>query len=213
MRFKALLLFKYNRRVKRIIQTPGVGGVIGGNLTIIQIIDTFTFYGIDVVLLASLTAIVVQICKITFLKNVQKKLLTFLPFFVGTVLYAAYAAIKNMSFCYLLDEYVNVLEHGISVGAVATLLYVLYEQFVRKDDGLSAAERVIATLIDGYVPSENVRKVASLIAEAIEKDVTGNGASKASAILKENARDEITERDIQLLSRLIIETLAHITAT
>lgn len=182
-------------------------------MTIIKIIDTFTFYGIDVILLAALTAIAVQICKVTFLKRVQKKLLTFLPFALGTLFYAVYAALKNMSFYYLLDEYVTVLEHGVSVGAVATLLYVLYEQFVRKSDGQSTVERVISTLIEGYVPAADVQKVASLIAEAIEKDVTGSGASKAAEILKANTADEITERDIQLLAKLIIETLAHITAS
>ena len=95
-------------------------------MTIIGIIDTFTFYGADVILLAALTAVTVQICKATFLKRVKRKLLTFLPFIFGTVFYAAYAATKNLSLYYLLEEYVYVLEHGISVGAVATLLYVLY---------------------------------------------------------------------------------------
>lgn len=180
-------------------------------MTIIKIIDTFTFYGIDVVFLAFLTAISVQICKVTFLKKIQKKLLTFLPFALGTLFYAAYAALKNMSFNYLLEEYVNILEHGVSVGAVATLLYVMYEQFVRKDNSLSATESVISTLIEGYVPASNVQRVAVLIAEAIEKDVTGNGASKTAEILKANIGEDADECDVQLLSRLIIETLAHIT--
>lgn len=181
-------------------------------MTIIKIIDTFTFYGIDVLLLAALTALTVQICKVTFLKKIQKKLLTFLPFAIGTLFYAIYAALKNMSFYYVLEEYVAILEHGISVGAIATLLYVLYEQFVRQSNGLSTAERVISTLIEGYVPSEEVRKVSALIAEAIEKDVTGCGAGKAAEILKAHIEGEVNDRDIRLLSGLIIETLARIAA-
>ena len=183
-----------------------------GILTIIKIIDTFTFYGIDVILLAALTAICVQICKLTFLKKIKKKLLTFLPFMLGTLFYATYGAIINLSINYLLEEYVTVLEHGISVGAVATLLYVLYEQFVREKKYLSPAEGIISTLIEGYVPKSSVEKVAATIAEAIEKDVTGNGATRCAEILKQNVDCETTEVDVQLLSKLSIETLAHTTA-
>ena len=179
-------------------------------MTIIKIIDTFTFYGLDVVLLAILTAVTVQIFKITFLKNIKKKLLTFLPFTVGAIFYAVYAALKNWSLAYLLTEYVTVLEHGVSVGSVATLLYVLYEQFVREKTTSSATEGVISTLIEGFVPTDKIESVAKQIAEAIERDVTGNGALKAAEILSDNSDGEISERDLQLLSKLIIETLAHV---
>ena len=118
-----------------------------------------------------------------------------------------------MSLAYLVTEYVSVLEHGVAVGAAATLLYVLYEQFVReKKQGLSAAEGVIATLIEGYVPAKSAERVAKLVAEAIEKDVTGDGAKRAAQILTERMEEGVTERDIQLLAKLIIETLAHMTA-
>ncbi len=183
------------------------------NLTIIKIIDTFTFYGLDVVLLAFLTAVTVQICKVTFLKKMKKKLLTFLPFTFGVIFYAAYAALKNWSLSYLLTEYISVLEHGVSVGSVATLLYVLYEQFVRDKATMSATEGVISTLIEGFVPTDKIESVAKEIAQAIERDVTGNGATRTAEILTENSEGEITERDLELLSKLIIETLAHINTT
>jgi len=178
-------------------------------MSFIQIIDTFTFYGVDVLLLAALTATTVQLLKISVFKKLQKKLLTFLPFFVGTLFYAVYAGVKELSFFYLIENYVSVLEHGFSVGAAATLLYVLYEQFVRDKKQTSVAESVISTLIEGYIPSEKIQTVARLIADAIEKDVTGNGAKRAAEIIAENS-EEISERDIALLSKLIIETLAHI---
>ncbi|MDE6585428.1 MAG: hypothetical protein K2K80_01950 [Clostridia bacterium] len=179
-------------------------------MTILQIIDAFTFYGIDVILLAALTAITVQIFKVTFLKKLKRKLLTFLPFIIGTLFYAAYVAAVNCSICYIIKEHISVLEHGISVGALATLLYVMYEQFVRDKKSASPAEGVIATLIDGYVPDGRTEEVASLIAEAIQRDVTGDGAIRAAEILTENSAGEINERDIKLLSKLIIETLAHV---
>lgn len=179
-------------------------------MSLIRIIATFTFYGIDVTALALATSLATQILKKLFFKRV-KKLATFLPFILGTIFYAAYAAARNGSLSCLLDEYVSVLEHGISVGAVATLYYVLYEQFIREKSGLSATERVVSTLIEGYVPSDNVEAAAKAIAEAIERDVTGNGAKRAQEILSGYADGEITEHDLQLLSKLIIETLAHLT--
>lgn len=183
-------------------------------MTVIEIIDAFTFYGLDVTCLAALTFATVQLCKLTFLKKLPKKLFTFLPFILGTLFYAAYAAVKNLSLEFLLVNYVSVIEHGISVGAAATLAYVLYEQFVReKKRGLSASEGIISTLIEGYVPADSVERVAKLIADVIAKDVTGAGAAKAAEILTQNAGEEISERDIKLLSKLIIETLAHVNAS
>lgn len=180
-------------------------------MTVIEIIDAFTFYGLDVMLLASATFALVQIFKLTFLKKVNKKLITFLPFLLGTLLYAAYAAARNLSLYYLIENYVSVLEHGLSVGAISTLIYVLYEQFVReKKNGLTATENVIFTLIEGYVPTDSVEKVAKLVSEAIERDVTGNGAARAAEIIAENALEDVSEHDIKLLAKLIIETLAKL---
>lgn len=182
-------------------------------MTIIEIIDTFTFYGIDVILLSSLTTLVVQLLKITVLKNVKKKLLTFLPFIVGTVFYAVYQGVYNSSFYFVLDNYTLILEHGVSIGAVSTFAYVLYEQFVREKNALTPVQGVISTLIEGYVPSDAVEKTAKEIALAIEKDVTGGGAKKAAQIILENADANVDEKDVALLAKLIIETLAHITTT
>ena len=178
-------------------------------MTFIQIIDLFTFYGIDVAILALATAIFTQVLKITLLKKVQKKILTFLPFTIGTLLYAVYAAVRNLSAEYLLAHYAEILEHGLAIGSLATLLYVLYEQFIRKKSGLSETEQIVSALIEGYVTDDSVEKVAKEVSEAILKDVTGNGAKLCEEIIAASATEEINERDIQLLSKLIIETLAH----
>lgn len=181
-------------------------------LTFIQIIDTFTFYGADIALLAAVTAILTQVLKITLLKKVQKKILTFLPFTLGTLLYAIYAAVRNLSAIYVVQNYVSVIEHGLSVGSLATLLYVLYEQFLRKKDTLSETEQVVSALIEGFVPDDCVEKVAKDVTDAILKDVTGNGAKLCEEIIGQSANEEITEHDVKLLAKLIIETLAHMTA-
>ena len=178
---------------------------------LIRIFSTFTFYGLDVSFLALATAVITQIIKATLFKNAQKKLVTFLPFIIGSILYAAYADARNLSLAYLIYEYVSVLEHGVSVGAVATLYYVLYEQFVREKSKLSETERIISALIESFVPSERLETAAKAVAEAVARDVTGNGAKRAQEILREYADGEIDENELFLLSRLIIETLANLT--
>jgi hypothetical protein len=131
-------------------------------------------------------------------------------FGLGAFYYAAYTVLVNWNFTILLDGYTDILEHGFSVGSLATLLYVLYEQFVRDKKASTPAEGIISTLIEGFVPSETVEKAAKLIAEAIEKDVTGEGAARAAEILSDNCAEGITEKDIKLLSKLIIETLSNL---
>ena len=154
-------------------------------MTFIEIIDTFTFYGVDVALLAMLTAAATQLLKMTLFKNAKKKLVTFLPFMIGTLFYAVYAAVRNLSFFYIFEEYTAVLEHGISVGAAATLYYVLYEQFVREKSSLSATEKVISTLISGYVPADSLEKAAKTIAEAYCKLFTrGYNGKRYKAVIE-----------------------------
>lgn len=180
-------------------------------MTFIQIIDTFTFYGVDVLLLAFATMCATQLIKKFLFKNSKKKLVTFLPFVIGTVLYAAYAAVRNLNFFYIFEEYASIAEHGFSVGMAATIYYILYEQFVREKSSITSTEKIITTLIEGYIPADSVEKAAKAVAEAIQRDVTGNGAVRAQEILTEYSGEEVNERDIRLLSKLIIETLAHIT--
>ena len=102
------------------------------------------------------------------------------------------------------------MEHGFSVGALSTLIYVWYEQFVRNKKTGGVTESVISTLIESYVPGGELEEIAATIARAIEKDVTGDGAKKTAEILLSHKVDEVTESDIKVLARLIIETLAHI---
>ncbi len=181
-------------------------------MSIFQIIDAFAFYGFDVILLAALTSITVQILKKTVLKRCNKKVFTFLPFIFGTLFYAAYTAVRHLSLEFLVENYITVLEYGFSVGTLATLTYVCYEQFLQNKSTVSATEGVIATLIAGYVPNDSVENVAKLIAEAIGKDVLGDGAKKTAEILTENQSEGVSQNDVKLLAKLIIETLAHINA-
>ena len=179
-------------------------------LSYYNIVNTLTFYGLDIALLSAATCAIVQIAKKTFLKNCQKKILTFAPFITGTVLYAIYVAVSRLNISCLLSSFHEISERGFTVGALSTVVYVWYEQFIRNKDSASRNEGIISTLIEGYVPTDEVESVAKRIAEAIEQDVTGDGAKKTAEILLSNTGEGVTERDITLLSKLIIETLAHV---
>lgn len=179
-------------------------------MTFLKIIETFTFYGIDIALLAVLSTALTQLVKVTLFKKAQKKLVTFVPFIIGTILYGAYWAVRNLSICCILEEYTYILERGIAVGSVSTLYYVLYEQFVRIKSGLSETERVICALIEGYIPEENRETAAKAVAEAIARDVTGEGAKRAEEIILQYSGSSLSESDIKLLAKLIVETLAHL---
>lgn len=180
-------------------------------MSFFEIIDTFTFYGFDLAALSAVTCVVVQILKLTALKRCTRKVLTFLPFVIGVALYAIYISARQTDVAYVLTNCVDVLEHGFAVGSLSTLIYVCYEQFIREKDPTSRTEGVITTLIEGYVPTNEVERIAKQIALAIEKDVTGDGAKKTADILAESA-EQMSERDVQLLAKLIIETLAHLNA-
>jgi hypothetical protein len=179
-------------------------------LTIVEIINTFAFYGIDKILLATMTCISAQLLKNTLLKNCKKKILTFLPFLIGSLFYAIFVSIYYLDALYLVKNYTQVVEGGFGVGTLSTVIYVCYEQFVRDKQAVSVSEGVIATLIEGYVPEDEVEEIASTIVTAIQMDVIGDGEKKTAEILAEKTKEGVTETDINLLSKLIIETLAHI---
>lgn len=181
-------------------------------MSFFEILDTFNLYGFDITALAAVTCIIVQVLKLTALKKCKKKVITFLPFVIGVILYAVYVSICKMSAVYVFENIAEVLECGFAIGSLSTVLYVGYEQLIREKTYSSGMEGVISTLIEGYVPSDAVESVAKQIANAIEKDVEGNGAKKAAEILVQSADGNVSEKDIALLAKLIIDTLATLNA-
>lgn len=179
-------------------------------VTIIQLINTFTFYGIDVVLLAVLTTITVAIIKKLFFKKASKKLLTFLPFIIGTLFYCGYSALVNMSFSPVINGFSEHLEKGFAVGATATIFYVVYEQFVRGDSSTPLSESVAKTILEGYVKSDDLDSVAKSVSEAVLNDVTGSASERIRRIISEHADESTDEREILLLAKTLYDTLLHL---
>lgn len=179
-------------------------------MTIIQLINTFTFYGIDVVLLALLTTVTVAIIKKLFFKSASKKFLTFLPFIIGTLFYCAYSALVNMSLLPIINGVSEHIEKGFAVGAAATILYVVYEQFIRKDNSTPLSESVVKTIMQGYIKSDELESAAKSAYEAITNDVTGSALERVKNIISEHAGEGTSEREILLLAKLLCDTLSHL---
>lgn len=179
-------------------------------VTIIQLINTFTFYGIDIVLLAVLTTLTVAIIKKLLFKKASKKILTFLPFIVGTLFYCGYSALVNMSFAPVVNGIPEHLEKGFAVGATATIIYVVYEQFVRGDSSTPLSESVAKTILMGYIKSDDIDDVSKIVSDTILNDVTGSAMERVRRIISEHADEGTDEREIYLLAKTLCDTLAHL---
>lgn len=179
-------------------------------LTIIQLINTFTLYGIDTVLLAALTTVTVAIIKKLFFKKASKKLLTFLPFIIGTAFYCAYSAIMNLSFAPVINGISAHLEKGFAVGATSTILYVVYEQFVRGDKSTPLSKSVAKTILEGYIKSDELDAASKSAYEAVVNDVTGSALERVRKVISEHAAEGTDEREILLLAKTLCDTLSHL---
>ena len=179
-------------------------------LTIIQLINTFTLYGIDTIMLAALTTATVAIIKKLFFKKASKKLLTFLPFIIGTIFYCAYSAIINLSVASVINEISAHLEKGFAVGATSTILYVVYEQFVRGDKSTPLSESVAKAILEGYIKSDELSNASKSAYEAVVNDVTGSALERVKQIISEHAAEGVNEREILLLAKTLCDTLSHL---
>ena len=195
-----------------ILWLPGTRRVLAKEyfVTIIQLINTFTFYGIDIVLLAVLTTITVAIIKKLLFKKASKKLLTFLPFIVGTLFYCGYSALINLSFAPIVNAISEHIEKGFAVGATATILYVVYEQFVRGDSSTPLTESVAKTILTGYIKSDDIDDVSKSVSDAILNDVTGSALERVRRIITEHTDEATDEREISLLAKTLCDTLEHL---
>ena len=172
-------------------------------MSIFRFVDTFTCYGADVAGLAVLAAILTQVLKKTLLKNADKKLITFIPFAAGILLYAARMAIEDIGLFCSADAYLTLFERGIYVGALATAGYVMYEQFLRGKSCLKS-EDVIAEMIKGHVKEGEEQKVAEQI---FAVGMSDDRLKLIADILYANAEENSDEGEISALAAAVASTL------
>lgn len=176
-------------------------------MTYFEITDLFTLYGVDVAVLGIVTCAITQILKTTLLKKAPNKIYTFLPFIIGCVLYFCYFAAVNRSAMFALENFARVFERGLSVGAAATMVYVIYEQFVRgAKKGKDAKTVAIEFLLEGYFEGEKLDTVAQNLAGC---GADGNAAEEKAAEILASAAGDLSAGEIKALSRLVAKTLAQ----
>lgn len=142
-------------------------------MTILQYLSAFRLFGGDVLVLGLAVTILVSVLKKTVLKNASKKLFVFAPFVLGTVLFAAYRCLAELSAAPLTSDVAATFEGGFACGCAATLYYVVYEQFLRvKQSGGSAAGAEADT------PPENAA-VQTPAADMVPADCAGQKPLRA----------------------------------
>ena len=114
-------------------------------MTVVEIIDFVTLYGVDVVALAAVTAAVCAILKKTLLKDAER-LDAFMPYIIGSALYAAYAAAAHGSLAFLCDNMCEVISRGFAVGALATMAKAAVS---KKACGAAAPVKAVARRLCG----------------------------------------------------------------
>lgn len=144
-------------------------------MTALQFFNAFRAFGADVLLLALGVTLITSLLKKTVMKSCNKKVFVFLPFAIGLVVYAAYAALVTLSADPFTKNLMETVEKGFACGLAATMYYVLYEQFIRSPKS-SASLDPLYTLLGGIVPEDQRREVADLLIEkctGVEKEQLG----------------------------------------
>lgn len=179
-------------------------------MTYFEIIEFITLYGVDVAVLGVVTSLLTQILKTTLLKKAPNKIYTFLPFALGTVLYFFYAAASHASFLYAAENFALVMERGVSVGAAATMVYVIYEQFIRgncPDAGI--AELAVKALLKDFLKEDKLDDVAKKIVCEFDGTDLVLAEQTVEKYISE-AAGEVSAADLKYISGLVVKMLAGI---
>ena len=174
-------------------------------MTVIRFLGAFRAYGADVLLIALGVSLLTSLLKKTALKNCPKKIFVFLPFLLGTALYAVKCALVTMSAAPFTDDIAQTLEGGFACGCAANLYYVIYEQFFR---GKSEAQiSALTPLLQGYVPEEKREEAeAALLAGAAKK--TGEELlSFVKETLSTFVEADLPESELESLCALVAKYL------
>lgn len=176
-------------------------------MTILQYMSAFRLFGGDVLVLGLAVTIAVSVLKKTALKNAPKKLFVFLPFALGTIVFAAFRCLAELSAAPLTSDLAATFEGGFACGCAATLYYVVYEQFLRvkqsaagnaenaaaentgsaenaPTDGARSAEETVRTLLKTFVSAETAEEAAKALSDgykAMTKETFGAFVSETIA--------------------------------
>ncbi len=135
-------------------------------MTFLQFLCALRRYKVDVLLLAPAVSLLTALLKKTAPEKIPKKVFVFAPFLIGTLAFAIYRMIATASVSPLTETFGETAEGGLSCGSAATILYVAYEQFLRRKKSSP-----VAPFLEGVVPEAERQRVAEeLFAGAAARD-------------------------------------------
>lgn len=159
----------------------------------LRYLSAFRLYGADVLLLALGVSLLTALLKKTVLKNASRKIFVFLPYLIGLVVYCVYRMIATLSVLPVTEDIFTTAEGGFAVGCAATLYYVVYEQFFRKE---KRDANILTPLFDGIIPEEEIGEVTnSLIEECAGKSRTETEEIVKDTLARYNASETDTENE------------------
>ena len=180
-------------------------------MTALQFLNAFRTFGADVLLLALGVTLLTSLLKKTVMKNCNKKVFVFLPFAIGLVVYAVFAALVTLSADPFTTDLLLTLEKGFSCGLAATLYYILYEQFFRAPKNQERTDPLYP-LLDGIVPDD---KKAEAVVQLIEKS-TGAEKEQLPQIIRDTlstyASPELSEIELSAAVLILTQYLSTLKA-
>ena len=164
-------------------------------------------YGADCLLLALPVCALTALCKLKWPAK-QKKFLTFVPFLFGTAAVICAEAVRQGGFSML--PYAELCADGVRCGGIATVLYVAYEQFLRKRRALpdSPAEIAVTGILAPRVQEARLAPLAAAITAEITPGADeGAATARLGELLKEDIPDESERAAVGALILAVIRAL------
>ena len=157
----------------------------------LRVISYLHSYGADVLLIGAAVYGLTFLCKKTIFRRLPKRLITFLPFALGILLCAVFALLVQCSSVKIETDPHAIVQKGVAAGSAATVIHILYEQFVRNNEAPEPAAvktAYVQTILQTYfeeIPMGVAERVAALPkgengAEQIETELK-NGLPAADA--------------------------------
>ncbi len=172
-------------------------------MTFVQLIGTYRMFGADVLLLACGVTAATSLLKKTVLKSCNKVVFAFLPFVLGTVLYALYRTVSERSLAPISGDFLVTLEGGFGCGCAATLFCAVLKQSADEAKAISP----LLPLLE-FIPEGRRKQAADALYEATAAMTESESCSYFTESLNDYADPPLTEEQL----RNTAAVLAHYVA-
>ncbi len=126
-----------------------------------------------------------------------KKKICLLPFLIGIALSFIYFYFAKKS-----QNFEEILEKGIQLGGIATLIYAIIKQMLKGNN----LEKSISTLLEGIISSSSLKSVSQSIIQNFSQSKSNDENAKAiSNLIAEST--SISESECKAITGIILKTL------